>query len=228
MRAEEREDARYASGVGNPVELEENIMFSLLPDTRGTPMRLLDIGCGVGTISQLLAKRGFTVSGVDFSAVAIERARAAGVDAKVSDVDRDGLQYDASTFDVVWAGDVIEHVFDPINLIRESSRVLKPDGRFLFTVPNDFNLWSRLRIFLTGRAVQSEVYRKYEQCKHHTFFSWELLTYMLGRAGLKPAEVRSIYHVPKVGRTDRITHSASVGKLFGRVFIVAAVREQRA
>jgi 2-polyprenyl-3-methyl-5-hydroxy-6-metoxy-1,4-benzoquinol methylase len=226
MRAEEREDARYASGIGNPVELEENIMFSLLPEPNGAQPRLLDIGCGVGTISQLLAKRGFAVTGVDFSAVAVERARASGVDARHSDVDKDGLQFEPATFDVVWAGDVIEHVFDPINLIREVSRVLKPDGRFLFTVPNDFNVWSRLRIFLTGRAVQSEVYRKFEQCKHHTFFSWELLSYMLGQGGLRHAEVRSVYRVPKTAK-DHITRSASMGAWFGRVFIVAAVKDSR-
>lgn len=222
MRAEERENLRYSQGVENPIETEEQIMFSLLPATRSSQdATLLDVGCGIGSIALELQKRGYSVTGVDFSAVAVEKARSRGVSAFLSDVDKDGLKFPERSFDVVWAGDVVEHVFDPINLMREVARVLKPGGRLLFTVPNDFNLWSRARIFLTGRAVQSDVYRQFEQCKHHTFFSWELLSYMLNKVSLRPEAVRSICRVPRTS-LETITQSRATASLFGRVFIVSA------
>ena len=100
MRPVDRENDRYAKGAQNPVKREEEILFSFLPE--GAHKRLLDVGCGIGTISLELQKRGFQVSGVDFSEVAVEKCRRQGLEAIVSDVDREGLRFPDGTFDVVW------------------------------------------------------------------------------------------------------------------------------
>lgn len=222
MRAEERENHRYKDGAENPIGREEGIMFSLLPLVgAGTQRTLLDVGCGIGTIALELQKRGYVVKGIDFSSVAVEKSRERGLDAILSDVDRDGLKFPDRSFDVVWAGDVIEHVFDPIYLIEEVARVLKSEGSFLLTVPNNFNLGARTRVFVSGRSVQSAVYRKSRQCKHHTFFSWELLSYMLQQAGLEPRRMRCVCRVPWVSQ-EVTTESRTLGALFGRVFVVEA------
>ena len=73
MRPEERENRRYTNGSQNPIKEEELIMFSLLPRSSGK--KLLDVGCGIGTISLELQKRDFQVTGIDFSEVAIEKCR---------------------------------------------------------------------------------------------------------------------------------------------------------
>jgi SAM-dependent methyltransferase len=224
MRAEERENERYRAGAENPVEVEEQIMFSLVPHASGSARpTALDIGCGIGTMSLELQRRGYDVTGIDFSEVAVARSREKGVTALVSDVDRDGLKFADAFFDLVWAGDVIEHVFDPVQLLEEAARVLKPSGTFLFTVPNDLTLRSRFQIALTGKSPQSDVYRKFRQCKHHTVFSWELLTYMLEQARLAPRVTRSVCRVPRTGK-DIVTGNPRLGSYFGRVFIVAAGR----
>lgn len=219
MLPHERENARYASGADNPIEMEEELMFSLLPG-RGL---LLDIGCGVGTIGLLLKQRGFDYLGVDFSDVAVGKARGKGLKAVVTDVDAVGLEYPDEQFDVVWAGDVLEHVFDPIGLLRHASRVLKPGGCLLLTVPNDFTLVSRLKVFLTGRSVQSNTYRRFGQCKHHTAFSWELLQYMLGEARLKVTDYRSVLQFPRFKR-EISSGNRTLGRWFGKVLIVKAER----
>ncbi len=218
MKPEERENLRYSAGAENPVEREEEVMFSLLPQTGG---RLLDVGCGVGTISLLLKERGFDVCGIDMSSVAVAKAKERGINATVCDVDRDGIPFADGYFDVVWAGDVAEHVFDPVFLFREMARVLKPDGRLLLTVPNNLNLYSRLSIFLSGKSPQSHVYRRLKQCKHHTLFSFELLKYMLDEAGLRPGTVGAIIRLP-FSRRERYAASRTAGIMFGSVFIVAA------
>jgi 2-polyprenyl-3-methyl-5-hydroxy-6-metoxy-1,4-benzoquinol methylase len=221
MRADEREDRRYAAGAQNRITRDERLMFSLLPPPPG---HLLDVGCGVGTIGLELQRRGFDVTGVDFSAVAVEKAVDAGLNAVHSDVDGDGLKFADATFDVVWMGDVLEHVFDPINLLREARRVLRPTGRLLVSTPNDLALPSRYDIGVRGRSPQSTVYRNREQCKHHTVFSWELLEYMLDHASLTVSDFRSLVPIRHLGRfsTRVATKRRGAGRLFGDLFVVAA------
>jgi len=219
MKPEERENWRYSTGADNAIDIEERIMFSLLPKSNRS--RLLDVGCGVGTISLELQKRGFEVYGIDFSSVAVEKAKEKGINAIVCDVDKDGLPFDDGYFDVVWAGDVVEHVFDPMFLFEEMSRVLKPIGKVLLTAPNDLNIFRRTYIFITGKSPQSNIYRKLRQCKHHTMFSLELLKYMLNEARLSPRLIGSVLQRPF---SDRKYYSRSkiLGLLFGIVFIVDA------
>lgn len=219
MKPEERENLRYSRGADNPIEMEEEIMFSLLPEAKGG--RLLDVGCGIGTIALELQKRGFDVYGIDLSSVAVEKAKKRGVNAAVCDVDKDGIPFADGYFDVVWAGDVVEHVFDPVFLLQEMARVLKSDGRLLLTVPNNLNIYARTHIFLTGKSPQSHVYRKLKQCKHHTLFSFELLKYMLDEAQLSPKLIGAIIKLPFAKR-KRYVESKIAGTLFGSVFIVAA------
>lgn len=219
MRPEERENCRYAKGAQNPIRKEELIMFSLLPD--GDQKKLLDVGCGIGTIALELRNRGFQVTGIDFSEVAINKCLQHGLDAVVSDVDKDGLKFSDNSFDIVWAGDIIEHVFDPIFLFEEIYRVLKNNGSLLMTVPNNFPLSKRLKLCLSGKSVQSNIYRRLRQCKHHTFFSWELLSYMLSEAELVIDRYFSIYRLPKI-KIQRTTSNKVIGRLFGRTFIVSA------
>jgi SAM-dependent methyltransferase len=183
MKPRDREDKRYAQCFENPVDKPEQILLQYL--NRFPKGTVLDVGCGSGVHASLIKHEGFNVIGVDFSIVAINQARKRGVESLVVDVD-DGLPFQDSTFEYVWATDVLEHVFDPVGLITEFTRVLNPHGRLLITVPNDFNLANRFDVFLTGRSPQSRVYRERGQYKHHTLFSLELLRYMLvDRGGLR-------------------------------------------
>lgn len=222
MRPEEREDIRYSKGAENPIEIEERLMFSFLPTvTLNNQQKLLDIGCGIGQISLELKKRGLEVTGVDFSAAAVNKCLAQGLNAIKSDVDKDGLRFADNSFDVVWVSDVIEHVFDPIFLLKETNRVLKKDGKLIFSVPNDFNIYNRTKIFLTGQSIQSKTYKDLGQCKHHTFFSWELLNYMLAKTKFVIDRYYSILRFPKLKR-EVIIQRMSLGRIFGKIFIISA------
>jgi 2-polyprenyl-3-methyl-5-hydroxy-6-metoxy-1,4-benzoquinol methylase len=204
MKPREREDRRYLAGSDNPIDLPERVMLSLLPDP-ASGRRLLDVGCGVGTISLELQRRGFRVSGIDFSSVGVKKARAKGIEALLCDVDASGIPFEDHSFDVIWAGDVLEHLFDPISMLEEVSRILKPGGKALISTPNDMHSYSRLR-----------------QCKHHTVMSSELLEYMLNTSGFSRYSIGSIAKLPT--RKRRHSKSRLLGSLFGRVFIAEAYR----
>jgi SAM-dependent methyltransferase len=98
-------------------------------------MRILDIGCGPGTITADLAERvpDGRVTGVDHAPGILERARATAagrgltnVDFAVADVH--ALDYPDDTFCVVHAHQVLQHVGDPVRALREMRRVTKPGG----------------------------------------------------------------------------------------------------
>ena len=212
MRARYREDVRYELGAQNPVSVEEKILFGFLGKLpRG---RILDIGCGIGTHAAVMMERGFDVVGLDFSVAAIDRANRLGITVLAADADT-YLPFRNCTFDYVWATDVLEHVFDPIGLIEEIFRVLTPRGRVLVTVPNDLNLKSRIRIFLSGRSPQSKVYRTSRQYKHHTLFSMELLKYMLVDAGCFKLE----FMRAACTGTNHLIRSEFLASLFGSTFV---------
>ncbi|WP_317446295.1 class I SAM-dependent methyltransferase [Streptomyces collinus] len=98
-------------------------------------MRILDIGCGPGTITADLAERvpEGHVTGVDHAPGILRQAREtaaarglANVDFAVADVHR--LDYPDDTFCVVHAHQVLQHVGDPVQALREMVRVTKPGG----------------------------------------------------------------------------------------------------
>lgn len=105
--------------------------------------QLLDVGCGSGRFMDQMRSLGWTTAGVEVDAVAATYAR----DTFGLDV-REGTLLDAgyagASFDVVTLSHVIEHVDDPVELLRECLRVLRPGGRIVITTPNSASLGHRL------------------------------------------------------------------------------------
>jgi len=217
MRPVDRENRIYSELADNPFDLEEGTMFSLLPRERG---RLLDLGCGAGNIAVKLAEAGFTVQAADFSPSAVKRARDRGVDAREHDLDAAPLPFGDAAFDVVYCGDVIEHVFDPIGLLREARRVLRGSGTLLASVPGDLRLARRV-LYVLGRSPQEPIYRAYGVAKHHTLFSYGLFRYMLETAGFRETAFRGVVKTGRSGGT--VWRSRLLSRLFATTLVFAAV-----
>ncbi|KKN78820.1 hypothetical protein LCGC14_0345920 [marine sediment metagenome] len=200
----ERENNGYRTGKRCLISKAEEALFNFLGESVSS---ILDIGCGSGEIMKRLQDDGHELTGLDFSPVAIGLAKQKGLNCKVHDLDT-GIPYPDGAFNVVWAGDIIEHVFDPIFLMKEIKRVLVKGGQLLCSVPYDLNLVNRLRI-LFGYSYQEFIYRRYGQCKHHTFISLGLIKYMLNKAGFVIKEIRYVVKFPKIGK-EFITKSRSL------------------
>jgi ubiquinone/menaquinone biosynthesis C-methylase UbiE len=98
--------------------------------------RVLDVGCGDGRVTAQLARGGARVTGVDPSAVALERGRAEHPELELVQTAPDRrLPFDDATFEAAVCLHVLEHVADTQLLLSEIRRVLAPGGVIALAVP---------------------------------------------------------------------------------------------
>jgi SAM-dependent methyltransferase len=117
----------------------------------GPGLEILDLGCRDGAMSRHLGA-GNHVVGLDVDRTALAAAARAGVETVWADAD-EPLPFPSAAFDVVVAGEILEHLRDPQAVVAEAARVLRPGGRFVGSVPNAFRLKNRLR-FLGGHSPE--------------------------------------------------------------------------
>ena len=127
--------------------------------------RLLDIGCGTGGYSILL-KNNFgarEVYGIELSSVAVRNIKKKGKSIKVTrtDLNKDSLHYPEGYFDLVFAGEIIEHLILPDKLLDDIFRVLSPGGNLIITVPNIANWYCRLQLLMGYQPYSIPVSMKY-------------------------------------------------------------------
>lgn len=96
--------------------------------------RLVEIGCGRGEFLAAFRDCGLVVSGIDREETA--KIMLPDADISVCDVTKDALPYDDNSIDVVYHKSVIEHVYDPMPLMQETLRVLKPGGKVIILTPD--------------------------------------------------------------------------------------------
>jgi 2-polyprenyl-3-methyl-5-hydroxy-6-metoxy-1,4-benzoquinol methylase len=122
-------------------------------DVAGPGRRVLDLGCRDGALTETFAA-GNEVVGVDADREALTEAAKLGIETHWADLDQP-LQFEDGSFDVVVAGELLEHLRDPHRLVGEIRRVLRPGGTFVASVPNAYRLKGRL-LFLLGRPPEND------------------------------------------------------------------------
>jgi ubiquinone/menaquinone biosynthesis C-methylase UbiE len=101
--------------------------------------RVLDVGCGSGAFTGLLAERGYQAAGLDISPKLIALAKRKFPQIDFHEGDAENLPFEAASFDGVLLSGLIHHFPDPRRLASETGRVLKPGGRFVAFDPNRMN-----------------------------------------------------------------------------------------
>jgi SAM-dependent methyltransferase len=168
----------------DPERVQGRILRSLADRA---PQRILDLGCGDGSLASTLRQQGHTVVGVD-------RAKRDGVAERVdhfveADLDRPLPDDVGDGFDTVIAVDVLGFVRDPVALLRDAARRLAPTGRILVGIPNFGHWYPRLRV-VTGRFDYDR--RGILDADHIRFFTRRSARRAFAAAGLEERRMEAV------------------------------------
>ena len=171
-------------------------LIAYLPlESRGT---FLDLGCGNGDLVRAMHDYGWDAVGVDLDPAAVQFARKRGLDVRLGSLADQG--YPSDTFDAIILSHSIEHVSDPILILKECHRILKTGGRLILATPH----------------VDSWFHRKFGQNwfyldppRHLHLFGMGTLAEVVRRAGFnKPLKCFTELGVPFVyGASEHIRRS---------------------
>lgn len=119
--------------------------------------KILDFGCGEGALSQRLADLGYHITSVDINEKDF-KAKTDFVRLDFNDVDavEEFVKNNCDKYDMVLGIEVIEHIENPWNYIRQLKKMVRREGYVIVSTPNITSWYSRVRFFLTGRFHQFE------------------------------------------------------------------------
>ncbi|MBW4681814.1 MAG: class I SAM-dependent methyltransferase [Microcoleus vaginatus WJT46-NPBG5] len=157
--------------------------------------RVLDLGCGNGSLTHLVAQHGYEVVGLDSSEQGIAIARESFPDCKFIEADIYDLP-DAdlvNSFDIVMAVEVIEHLFYPKELVRYAQKCLKPNGCLILSTPYHGYLKNLL---LAASGKMDEHFTVLWDMGHVKFFSVPTLTALLQAEGYRDISFKFAGRLP--------------------------------
>ncbi len=119
--------------------LQTNLDFLAQTGLLRSTDKILEIGCGIGTVVFELGRKGYDVIGTDISRVAIEYGLAKYSDIRLQVQPAEELAFADEAFDVVLSFDLFEHIASIDRHVAEVRRLLKPQGYYLFQTPNKYS-----------------------------------------------------------------------------------------
>ena len=168
---------------------------------------LLDVGCGSGEKMALFQSLGWQTAGIDLDELAIMQARKKGLEVRSGSLQEQ--HYPDAYFDAIIMDNVIEHVFDPVGILQECHRILKPQGILVAVTPNVESLGHRVfgaswrglepprHLYLfTGAAVKRVMKNgRFQKCSVSTSAAGAAFIYSMSRDCINAGD-----HGPKLGR----------------------------
>lgn len=169
---------------------ETNTSHALMLELVGPDKAVLDVGCASGYLAEALGKNGCVVSGIEYDLAEAEKARPFLSELVVADLNAVSLadKFAPASFDAIVFGDVLEHLLDPLAVLKSSLGLLAPGGTIVISIPNVAHGAVRLSL-LQGRWNYTPT--GLLDRTHVRFFTFETLTAMLHGADLTVTDWRS-------------------------------------
>ena len=141
--------------------------------------RLLDFGCGGGEFLRRMQSLGWSVTGVDFSQEAVDRVRSVGIEAHQGSLPNALLA--GRRFDVITMRMSLEHVFEPVAVVKAAAELLEVGGKLVIIVPN-FAAWDRTHF--------QEAWFSLDMPRHLLHFDPSSMRKLMEKAGLQVQTMR--------------------------------------
>jgi SAM-dependent methyltransferase len=196
-----------------PVALWRSIEARTLA-TLAFPAPMLDFGCGDGLYTEAIFGKQPHIYGNDIAKGELPGARDSGVYKHgVQFADGHALPYKTGSFGSVYSNSVVEHIPDPQNVLPELSRVLRPGGKLILTVPSD-----KFRSLLFGvtnaaNAADAAAYSvKIDKLlAHHHYHTPDQWRKLYAGVGLKLIEARYYISPETEQQWDRMNQDYNIG-----------------
>ena len=154
--------------------------------------KFLDIGCGEGLVLADAKKNGWEVYGVDIYDNRLDIAKNRGISFFKGNIDQ--ASFPDGFFDCIYLDSVLEHLKDPVALLREANRILRPGGVLYLGVPNEDSLFNDARklIFTTlGRPGISVRTKPFKSPYHVVGFTLRSIKKTLAESGFDIVRLRN-------------------------------------
>lgn len=173
--------ARVYPGIADHAD---SLIRHLPASVCGVGAKILDVGCGDGNGVEFLNSLGWRASGVEIDPVAVQAARARGLDVLVGDLRSAGFA--DGSFDAVTSSHVLEHLHDPQSFFADSFRILRKGGVLVVSTPNA----SSELLVRHGRD-----WRGLEPPRHIILYNAENLAKLASDAALRDIQVKRTAHL---------------------------------
>lgn len=184
----------------------DSVMARHLEPQPAPGARLLDVGCGNGNFLEFARRAGWQVRGLDLDPIAVAAARAQGLDVLEGTITL--LDGESECYDRITLSHILEHAYDPWDVLASCYRLLKPGGVLWLETPN---------MNSHGRSVFGSYWRGLEPPRHLHLFSRKCLRDKIAGIGFSNIEDRfSSFATGAMWRESKaIVAKAGVGKRFG-------------
>jgi len=181
--------------------------------------KAIDIGCGNGKFMRTMNFLGWKFEGVEFNPVAVKACRSVGL--KVFHGDLHAAAFENNSLDLITARQVIEHIPDPDNFMREIDRILKKGGRLVIETPNSKAL---------GKRWFGTYWFANEVPRHLVLYCSTNLHMLARRHGLRLVDAK-MFTSPKIilnswdyltGNRDKPSRKRKIRRLLARLYVVLA------
>lgn len=165
--------------------------------------RILDVGCHVGLFVMLAREAGFESEGIDVSEEAIRvGTESLGIPRLVAGT-LETAGFEPERFDglVIW--DVLEHLYNLVEVMEHCVTVLRPGGYLFAQVPNHRGITARLKTLACMLGARGRRYWHFGFPWHLYHFSPASLRHLASVVDLETVEIRSFSHRSKDGRSNR-------------------------
>jgi SAM-dependent methyltransferase len=215
---QEMEDPGYEL-TARPRTLQARKLIELMSKFRQAPARLLDVGAGIGLLLREAQDKGYSAVGIEPSRWLAAKAKSTGLDVHCGVLPHPEV---GGPFDAVCLIDVIEHVPDPVGLLRSILAVMAPGARIVIVTPDVRSVVARL----IGRKWW------HFRMAHIGYFDRATLTRACRAAGLEPVHVsRPLWYFNADYLWDRVMSylprplRLKAPKILGRVTVPLNLRD---